>query len=641
MRQASISIDRPLAFAVGLGAPLALAIQGGGYDIVAHQITSLVIWWLLALGFAFGVLPRARWPQTTRLPLLGFVLLGVWTAASLLWTGSSELTFNELARLVGYAGVAALALTTLHRGNWRAAAGGLTTAAVAVSVLAVASRVDPGAFSGASSAITIEGRLGYPLGYWNAMGAWSVMAFALALGWSTNRSSPVGRRLAVALLPTIGLSIYLTYSRGAIVGAAVGLAAILLLAGEPRELLENVAIGAVTTAAAILLARTQPEIINASGGAGGGMVVAVLVALGGMCAAFSDALARRRLALPPWRTGSLAAVFAAVVVLVAGASLLPPEEVSPSASITPGTREAPGLRNPASRFTSLSGERSTIWPQALDAFESKPLLGIGPGTFVFWWSSHEGQPPIRDAHSLYLQELSELGLPGFFAIVLVVVGLLAASLHAVRRLRRSTGVGAALVAAFVTFCVQAAGDWLWKIPALVALATIAVIAAIASVAEPCRPRRLGPRGLAFIIVAVIAGALMVPGIASTELSRDSVSLAAAGRTAEAVDYAQSAIAAEPWSSSAQAQLATAQQARHQLADARASAQRAAELAPQESSVQVLLAQIDFHLGLDRAAVGRFRAASRLVHQDPHGITVVKMRRGFRQARREGSQVPAP
>ncbi len=204
--------------------------------------------------------------------MLGFVLLAVWTAASLLWTSSAELTFDELARLTGYAGVAVLAFATFHRGNWRAAAGGVTAAAIAVSALSVASRVDPGLFSGASSAITIEGRLGYPLGYWNAMGAWSVMAFALALGWSTNHASAIGRRLAIGFLPTIGLSMYLTYSRGALVGAAVGLGVLLIFSGEPKEVLANTVIGAVASVAAILLARTQPEIANASGGAGGGMV---------------------------------------------------------------------------------------------------------------------------------------------------------------------------------------------------------------------------------------------------------------------------------------------------------------------------------------------------------------------------------
>ncbi len=155
------------------------------------------------------------------------------------------------------------------------------------------------------------------------------MAFTLALGWSSNHASAVGRRLAIGLLPTIGLSIYLTYSRGALVGAAVGLGVLLVLSGEPKEVLANAVIGAMASVAAILLARTQPEIANASGGAGGGMVGAVLVALGVMCAAFSDALARRRIALTPWRRGSLVAV-------AVGAAIARGRRPSPSARAPDG-----------------------------------------------------------------------------------------------------------------------------------------------------------------------------------------------------------------------------------------------------------------------------------------------------------------
>lgn len=628
-------IDRTLGFGIGLAVPFALAVQGGGYDIVAHELTSLVVWWVLALGFACRLLPRARGPLTARGPILGLGFLLVWTATSLLWTSSAELTFDELTRLVGYTGVAVLAFATLHRGNWRSAAGGLTTAAVAVSVLSIASRVDPAAFSGASSAITINGRLGYPLGYWNAMGAWSVIALVLALAWTTNGASNVGRRLAMALAPTIGLSIYLTYSRGGLVGAAVGLVVLLTLAAEPRRLLGHIVIGLGGAVAAIALARTQPEIINASGGAGGGMVAVSLVALGAMCAGFADALARRRIDLPPWRSGSLAAVAVGAVLLVGAAKLLPPDHVSVALTKTPGTTQAPSLHNPASRFASLSGARGTIWPQALDAFDSEPLLGIGPGTFVYWWDAHEGQPPIRDAHSLYLQELSELGAPGFLAVALVLFGLFAAALHSTRRLRRSTGVAAGLVAAFAVFCVQAAGDWLWKVPALVALATIGVVAAIATAAEPRRAARLGLRRLALALLAVAAGALMVPGIASTQLSRDSADLVAAGRAGDAADYASAAVTAEPWSASAYAQLAIAEQERDRLREARDAAQQAVELAPQDAQKQTLLGVIDHRLGLDRAAVGRLRAAARLSSGDPHEVTVASVRRAFQRVRAQG------
>ena len=100
--------DRAIGFVVAAAAPFALAVQGGGYDIVAREFTSLAIWWLIALGMAFGLLPRARPPRSMRLPLAGLVVLVGWTAASLLWTSSAEDTFAELARILGYGGVAVL-----------------------------------------------------------------------------------------------------------------------------------------------------------------------------------------------------------------------------------------------------------------------------------------------------------------------------------------------------------------------------------------------------------------------------------------------------------------------------------------------------------------------------------------------------
>src|SRR5437763_4034206 len=82
--------DRAIGFIVAAAAPFALAVQGGGYDIVARQFTSLAIWWLIAVALAFRALPRARPLPTMRLPAIGLVVLAAWTAASLLWTSSAE-----------------------------------------------------------------------------------------------------------------------------------------------------------------------------------------------------------------------------------------------------------------------------------------------------------------------------------------------------------------------------------------------------------------------------------------------------------------------------------------------------------------------------------------------------------------------
>ena len=54
-----------------------------------------------------------------------------------------------------------------------------------------------------------------------------------------------------------------------------------------------------------------------------------------------------------------------------------------------------------------------IWPVALDEFRESPLVGIGAGSFEYWW--YEKRPStriVRDAHSVYLESLAELGLLG-------------------------------------------------------------------------------------------------------------------------------------------------------------------------------------------------------------------------------------
>ena len=169
---------------------------------------------------------------------------------------------------------------------------------------------------------------------------------------------------------------------------------------------------------------------------------------------------------------------------------------------------------PAARVASLNGARPTIWRQGLDAFASRPLLGIGPGTFAFWWARHEGSPAIRDAHSLYLGTLADLGVPGLLALAAIILGLLAAGADAGRRLSWRPPVAAGLAAAAIAFCVQAAGDWLWQVPATVALATLAIVVLVASGST----RRAGPnrgRSFALAFVAVVAGAAMIPGVVST------------------------------------------------------------------------------------------------------------------------------
>jgi Flp pilus assembly protein TadD len=192
-------------------------------------------------------------------------------------------------------------------------------------------------------------------------------------------------------------------------------------------------------------------------------------------------------------------------------------------------------------------------------------------------------------------------------------------------------MAASLVAAFAAFVVQSGGDWLWKIPALVALAIIAAAAAIAGASEPQRAPRLRVRGVAFAGAAILAGALMIPGIVSTELVRDSATLLAARSSANATDYARAAVDAEPWSATAYTQLALSERRGHRLRSAQRAARRAVDLEPQSPEHHLLLGVIDFQLGEATSAAAEIRQAAVLDSRNPGPITPASVVRSLRNA----------
>ena len=190
-----LRIERIVAFFAAGGLLLAYALRGGAYDIVAFEENGLVIWWVLAVGFALGLIPRSRPSRASLLLLSALAAYAGWTALSLLWTNSSELTFEELARALDYLGLVALLTTMVGRRSWRAAAGGLGFAALLVCVVAVGIRLAPSVFGHdlVSTALKTE-RLSAPFGYWNAVAAWGAMCVAPgSRGACTRAHAPAGR----------------------------------------------------------------------------------------------------------------------------------------------------------------------------------------------------------------------------------------------------------------------------------------------------------------------------------------------------------------------------------------------------------------------------------------------------------------
>jgi len=104
------------------------------------------------------------------------------------------------------------------------------------------------------------------------------------------------------------------------------------------------------------------------------------------------------------------------------------------------------------------GDRPWYWHVAWEEVAEAPLAGKGAGTFYLAWLERQPIPTgTLDAHSLYLELLSELGLVGLALLGLALVPPL---LPAFR------GVDAAAAGGYVAFLVHAALDWDWELPAV-------------------------------------------------------------------------------------------------------------------------------------------------------------------------------
>jgi hypothetical protein len=263
-------------------------------------------------------------------------------------------------------------------------------------------------------------------------------------------------------------------------------------------------------------------------------------------------------------------------------------------------------------FSTSGTGRSQFWGQAIDAFESEPVIGIGAGNYELWWNQHHTIDVITiDAHSLYLQTLAELGIVG----ILLLLGFLGTALYAGwRAVARRPDVGeagevmAAALAVFLAGLTSASFDWTWQLPA--AFAPVIVMAALLSgpasqpvavVADPDTGRLWMPGwrarsaqyglGVATLLCAWVA--IWVAGdqlIASVQLD-SSRSALARGDFAIAAQSARNASAIQPWSSEAQLQLALAEKASGDLAAATAAVREAVDRASHDWRPWLVAAEV--------------------------------------------------
>jgi hypothetical protein len=469
------------AAGVLLAGPTALAFFSGGYFDRPRLIATLVAWALVLVVALVSPSPLPRsWPGWTA--MAGLALLAAWTAISLSWAPLSQPATQSLVRLLLYLGalIAAAALLRL-RPVTAAVEPALALGSVVVIGYGLSGRLLPGLIHLTESA-TAFGRLEQPITYWNAEGALAAIGFVLCARLAGSDDRPIAMRaLAAASAAPLGLGIYLSFSRGAIAAAVVGL--IVLLAAVPsRAQLRAIAIAVAAAVVSAACSAALPAVTSLDGSSGrreteGLIMLAILLVVMVVAAIVQTRLVRAE------RAGTLS------VAGFSGARLFPALAIAAVALGLTGLvigglaergdgADTLSQRHGASRLTSFESRRYDYWRVGVDAFAREPLRGIGAGGFrVEWLRERPVAETALEVHSLPLELAIELGIPGLLGLVLLAGGVGAAGRRA---WRRNPGAAAGACAGVTVWALHATIDWDWQLPAVTLPAIVLAGALIAA-----------------------------------------------------------------------------------------------------------------------------------------------------------------
>ncbi len=502
-----------------------LGFSAGGYYAGSVALVTLLLALVLIARILVADRPFAGVGRRYVIATGAFTLYTGWTLLSALWSHAEARAFTEVDRDLLY-----LLLLVLF-GLLPRAAGLLrwTVRSTLVGALIVCgsgfiTRVLPHLWPVHNS--FASERLSYPITYWNALGLLASVGVLLALGTAAGpREWRPLRAVAAGTVPLFAATLLLTLSRGAIAALLIGVVIFVVVARTPSLLTTAVAI--VPTTAIAVAVTYHATLLNSSHPRSPAAVIqghhvalavglCIVAAIGLSAAGFpiETRIARRmegrKLSRSRRRVAAAALVgtgAAAIVVAIAAGW--------PARLYNKFIQTGPV---PASqvRLSSLSSDgRTPLWSAAWHAFKSQPLHGTGAGTYEFDWYRYRapGSIVVVDAHNLYLQVLAELGIVGFTLLVITLVTILVALVA-----RIPTGdrvLCAAAIAAVVAWCLHAAVDWDWQMPAVTAWVFMVGGAALA--AQPSASQAMSdretqwrvPMAVGLLIAAITPGLLLL------------------------------------------------------------------------------------------------------------------------------------
>jgi Flp pilus assembly protein TadD len=552
-------------------------------------------WGWAALAFALisllAVLARERLFLARRelLTVLALTAFAAWTLLSVAWSTSSAQPVLAFERSSVYVlALLAVLLVSTRRGSAIGLIAGVLAGAVAVC---------------ADGLLSYRGgvQLAVPVGYANGVGLLAVIGLLLALGLAANGGDRRASAMAFASMPILAATLDLTFSRGAWLALAAGLA-VALVVDVRRLRLFGVVVAALPAPALLVWAvgagSTEPRRIVAVA-AGSALALAIGWSL--------PSLERRA------RLGRRGRRGAAIVVLV-GISVALITVVAASggpADLAARVHRSLARPLPASggdldrRLLSASSDgRVAYWRVAWQEVERRPLLGGGAGSFARYWELlRSTRFETQNAHNLYLETLAELGPIG----LALLLAALAFPLLSLRRARGQAATTAA-ASAYAAFLAHAAIDWDFQL-LVVGLAALFCGAAILVSARRDVQGALLRSARRWAAAAALAAAALLAVFVQVGNSA-----LAQSRTALEQDDATSAVRAalrardwQPWSFEPWQALGDAQLAEGRVEAARASLRQALALEPANASLWLDLAAAS--AGGERSAA--FERAKRL------------------------------
>jgi hypothetical protein len=473
--------------------------------------------------------PVALWPAASAAAL---VALGLVAVASTAWGGLPDIAWKTLDESV--IGAAALLVgsfaSAFARNGTRLVLGGVLAATVAMAV-ELLYRLQAGTapdswFDGRK----VEG----PVSYHNAQGAIFAIAVPLALWASTRRAAPVraaGGLSCVALIAAM----LVTQSRGALLAALLATALQVAVARDARLVAHAVLAALLGAALVIPFRHVDAALVDDPGHAvtqfrsfAGWSVLAAIV-LAAVAALPLTSLMRR-----------CAVAVSAVAVIGAIAFAVPHlGEVGPKLDRALNGEEPTSLPGGQTRLSSLSlTGRTQIWRVALDSYRDAPVLGHGSGSFtaIFTRDRTNKDLYVLQPHSIELEMLDELGIPGALAFVAFVAFLFVGLIRG----RGSRAARAAAAGALVALVGQASVDWTFSFPALVVAVLLVVGAAIGpgTLRVRATPGVLGAAAIGLVALLAFAG----PYLANRHLA----DAKGAATSQKAWDLLRQARGFDPW-----------------------------------------------------------------------------------------------